>query len=608
MNQRVDASPVLAAKPASAAPVHSAMGRQSQAKYVSLTNLIALLSLGISCAYLLAYGAIGQWEAVSFTLGLALAILTAISLNQRGHHYVARHLLMAAVNITVFVFAAWLGRDSGIYLSFFATMADIVLIFDPRDWRHSAAALTLPLTFLVILIEIPRPLPFLVAPATPFLSEGSMVTSLVAAAMLLVALYAFSKAVRSSEHQAEDASLRLDQEMGLVRLLQEVAIIANNAEDLEQAVAATSQKVREHAGWGLGRFVRFDAGWQACGFKRDLVAHGRASWCSRGAPGEWCDDCEAALKTSRDGRLGAEGGVLIGVPVTSKGLSSVIGMLLFSATPETLPSVEMLANLDNIGRQLGIVDERRRAAAAVNDSHMKMIAAAKMATLGEMAGGIAHEINNPLAVIQGHLARIKKYTAWPDAEERTGAEIQAINATIMRITKIVNGLRAFARDSTNDPFEVVPVARLVQETLALSAERFKNRGIGLTVTPIDEAWTIECRPSQISQVLVNFLNNAFDAVEPKASAAPKVELSVVGSDDAISFTVSDDGPGIPVAIQGRILEPFFTTKPVGRGTGLGLSISKGLVESHGGSVKFRSRPGETVFSARLPRRQRGRDG
>ena len=111
---------------------------------------------------------------------------------------------------------------------------------------------------------------------------------------------------------------------------------------------------------------------------------------------------------------------------------------------------------------------------------------------------------------------------------------------------------------------------------------------------------MDCRPTQISQVLLNLLNNAYDAVIGQPEK--RIELHIDDSDDELVLGVSDSGPGIPAEICQKILEPFFTTKPVGQGTGLGLSISKGLVESHGGSIEFESKIGVgTHFSVRLPK-------
>ena len=297
--------------------------------------------------------------------------------------------------------------------------------------------------------------------------------------------------------------------------------------------------------------------------------------------------------------------MLIGVPVPVG--REVTGMMLFASVGPRPPSPEMLSNLDNIGRQLGMVEERRRAQRLVSESHIKMIAAAKMATLGEMAGGIAHEINNPLAVIQGYLARIQKVQSLyggVEAVEHTDDAIKSIDETILRITRIVNGLRAFARDSTGDPFEPVEIHRLVQDTLALSAERFRNKGVVLEIEPLPRGLSVECRSSQISQVLMNLLNNAMDAVlgVPQRSAR-RVRIGAVDGGTMVDVVVSDSGPGIPDELREKVMQPFFTTKPVGEGTGLGLSISKGIVESHHGTLDFTSSPGATAFRIRLPKEQ-----
>jgi signal transduction histidine kinase len=118
---------------------------------------------------------------------------------------------------------------------------------------------------------------------------------------------------------------------------------------------------------------------------------------------------------------------------------------------------------------------------------------------------------------------------------------------------------------------------------------------------IDENLTIQCRPSEISQVLLNLLNNAFDAVEDLPQRWVKIDVKEV--DDQVNLTVTDSGQGIDVALRDKIMQPFFTTKPVGKGTGLGLSISSGIVESHHGKFVLDPKSPFTSFQMTLPKRQ-----
>lgn len=572
---------------------------RGEGRYVQLTTWMCVLFVGISALYIAGYIIAGEPGPIGAILLVIFAALGALVLNLRGRSLIARHLLLASSNLCILVFSAWLGPGTFVHLTFLALMSNTILLFPPQAWRHIALALVQPLIYLLILRRLPAPIPiFGHAPPSMVVAASTFASVLLTGVMLLATLVAFSRAIMRSDRLAEEALSRLDREMSLVKLLQDVAIIANNAVELEKAVNAAMQRVLRLSGWRLGRFLPFDdVAMRSCSFERDVVEFSRSTWQSAATSTGWCERCRSALH--------APGDMLIGVPVLVG--REVAGMMQFASPGPTPPSMEMLSNLDNIGRQLGMVEERRRAQRSVSESHIKMIAAAKMATLGEMAGGIAHEINNPLSVIQGYLARIRKVQSMysgPDAVERTDEAVESINGTIMRITKIVNGLRAFARDSTNDPFEPVTIQRLVQDTLALSAERFRNKGVILEIEAVPQGLTVECRSSQISQVLMNLLNNSMDAVlEVPDRSARRVRIGAVDAGEDVEIFVVDNGPGIPEQLREKVMQPFFTTKPVGQGTGLGLSISKGIVESHNGGLAFSSQPGVTEFRVRLPKEQ-----
>lgn len=230
-----------------------------------------------------------------------------------------------------------------------------------------------------------------------------------------------------------------------------------------------------------------------------------------------------------------------------------------------------------------------------------LLQSSKMASLGQMASGVAHEINNPLAIIMGRATQIRRLVGGADFNpENVTQGVLKIEETVQRIAKIVRGLQAFSRNADGDKMQMVNISSLVSDTLALCQERFKNHEVVLQVDcPTSEQ--VECRAAQIEQVLMNLLGNAFDAVE----ALPEkwVKLSVVARPTKIEISVMDSGQGIPRHIVDRLMEPFFTTKPVGKGTGLGLSISKGLVEQHQGEFRYDFQSTNTRFVIELPYRQ-----
>jgi len=223
----------------------------------------------------------------------------------------------------------------------------------------------------------------------------------------------------------------------------------------------------------------------------------------------------------------------------------------------------------------------------------------RLASLGEMAAGVAHEVNNPLAIIMGKIDTLKRQL--PNDTPASLAlrkDLDRILNASSRIAKIVGGLRTFSRDGSNDDFQPESLRQIVSETLALCKERFLQNGIDLVTAEVPDIRAY-CRATQISQVLLNLLNNAFDAV--MECSVRKIEISFTVDLEVITIHVKDSGSGIKPEIQQKIMQPFFTTKPVGKGTGLGLSISKSIIEQHGGALLLKSNEQGSTFSFSLRR-------
>lgn len=242
-----------------------------------------------------------------------------------------------------------------------------------------------------------------------------------------------------------------------------------------------------------------------------------------------------------------------------------------------------------------VAEEERIAAQKMLQQTYKFLA------LGEMAGNIAHEINNPLAIIAGKTRQLMDVVQRVPVDLNAVARFaQAIADTTQRMIKIVGGLRTLSRRTETDPPKSKSVAALLEETLALCVPRFHQAEIRLDVAPVDAALTLECRAVDVSQILLNLIGNAYDAV--LATEDPWVLIDVAAEQDAVVFTVTDSGPAISAEVASKLMQPFFTTKPEGTGTGLGLSISQRLAVAHGGSLVYDAQGGHTRFVLRLPRR------
>ena len=237
------------------------------------------------------------------------------------------------------------------------------------------------------------------------------------------------------------------------------------------------------------------------------------------------------------------------------------------------------------------------------DAEAKLNNSGKMATLGEMAGGVAHEINNPLAIIKTTASQMTELLGDEQLDKKMLSEMTTtIEKTTNRIAKIVHGLRLFSRDGSNDKHEHINVLSLIEDTVSFCRERFKSHGVNLTIEEFSPSLGFEGRSIEISQVLLNLLNNAYDAVADKNEKWVKV--SVIDEADWVSICVTDSGNGISLELEEKIFRPFFTTKELGKGTGIGLSISLGIAQSHNGTLSLNSQSPNTCFVMRLPKRQK----
>lgn len=204
----------------------------------------------------------------------------------------------------------------------------------------------------------------------------------------------------------------------------------------------------------------------------------------------------------------------------------------------------------------------------------KTLHTAKLASLGEMSAGIAHEINNPLAVISGNLPLLKKFK---NEETKFNSKLDTLVRASDRIEKIVRGLKKFSRTSVGNEFKLESLSNIVAEVVTITEAKVKRHTVEL-ILDIKPDLYIQCDEVEIEQVLVNLINNGVDAI--KRNDIRWVKLNAYLQDDFVVVQVIDSGNGVSEELESKMFQPFFTTKVVGEGTGLGLSISKGILDNH----------------------------
>jgi C4-dicarboxylate-specific signal transduction histidine kinase len=258
---------------------------------------------------------------------------------------------------------------------------------------------------------------------------------------------------------------------------------------------------------------------------------------------------------------------------------------------------EMIGRLrtarDDIAQQ---VEEERRIRQELESLQQQIIRQERLAAIGVLLSGIAHELNNPLQAISGFSEILQRNTGLP-ADVRD--DLAIIQKESRRASAIIRNVSRFSRQQTARPSAVM-LADLIASVLELRQRRLQEQGIALEV---DDAATRPARAvfTELQQVLLNFLINAEQAITTAAPAVRRIVIRSRDAGDRVRLEVEDTGPGIAPEDESKLFQPFFTTKPLGEGTGLGLSVSYGIARAHGGTIGYaRGALGGALFHVEIP--------
>jgi signal transduction histidine kinase len=216
-----------------------------------------------------------------------------------------------------------------------------------------------------------------------------------------------------------------------------------------------------------------------------------------------------------------------------------------------------------------------------------LIRSEKLASVGRLAAGVAHEVGNPLAAILGYVEVLRGDTPEKPIDPSLRADmLDRVRAETERIHRIIQELLDYSRPPRDEAPEPVDVAKIADGALSLVKAQSRHKEIQATIAVPADLPRVRATPSRLTQVMLNLLLNAADATEGKGTIVVDARAAANGR---MVIGVSDDGPGVPADLRGKIFDPFFTTKDPGRGTGLGLSVCLAIVEGWGGALRLAER-------------------
>jgi C4-dicarboxylate-specific signal transduction histidine kinase len=258
----------------------------------------------------------------------------------------------------------------------------------------------------------------------------------------------------------------------------------------------------------------------------------------------------------------------------------------------------MIHIMDDLRKTTTEIERREQ---ELRDKQEQLVQAGKLATLGELTTGIAHELNNPLNNIGLYVGnvidRIELGLAENDKDDML-RELDGALEQVRKASEIITHLRTFGR-AASVVFEPIAVNDAIERSLALMREQLRLRQIAVELDLAEDAAVVSGNPIQLEQVFINLLTNARDALVDAPERVIRIACEL--RPPVVAVTFADTGPGIPAGLEQRIFDPFFTTKEVGAGTGLGLSITYGIITEHGGTISVESSPaGGARFVIELP--------
>lgn len=423
------------------------------------------------------------------------------------------------------------------------------------------------------------------------------------------------KSQENLEEKVEQRTQELSKKNEQLELLQGIAMEVAAAADLSSALEVVLRRVCQKTGWVIGQawvpqqddnYLKCSPAWfsgvpgmeafrdycESLTFAPGIGLPGRI-WKTKEAV--WIQDLSADKNFPR-GDMALKAGLKagFGIPILASG--QIMAVLEFFM-PETQEQDRGLVTIITaVAAQLGLAIERKAAEETRKKMESMMRQSEKMSAIGQLAGGVAHEINNPLGVILGFSQNVARNIKPGDPLEMP---IKSIEREAVRCKNLVRDLLTFSRVEKSEK-ELLDVVETIEGALTLVLAQAKVKSIDL-IKEFSAVPKIKANRTQVQQIVVNLSNNAIDAMPVGGKLTLRVLKAKLEGSEAVEIQVQDNGQGIPAEIQSKIFNPFFTTKEIGKGTGLGLSLVYEIIGKHDGKIFLESEVGKgTTFRVLLP--------
>lgn len=535
-------------------------------KRTILTNHfgLTLTAVAVSCAgFWLTQGEI---VGILFNLAAAVFFITTLWLNRKGYHLLARFWIFGSFNLGMFLVVASIGKYADSQTLFYVLAGIPFLLFEPNEKKSLLVAIAIPLILFGILFYFDFKI-FDTVLVSGKNNPPPIVTYFGTFSIIISCLYYLYRETEKAEKNLKTANYELLTRQTYLKSIIENIPLVFYTKGLDNRYTLINPEFEK-----LFKVKQKDI----------LLKQNKDVFSSSVSRFLDLNDSEV-LNTHK---------------------SKTFESFLNSEFEKTYlcSKFSIRGPLEESFGICGIfldISERIKAQEALDEQRALVLNNMKLSALGEMANGMAHEMNTPLATISLMLESLQKRLNTGEVPVQLMKDSLAkIQVSTERVSGIVAALSQFTGQQGEFGFSNVQLDDLLNDTLVLCQGKFKSKGVDLQITSSGTPYSLYCQPNGIGQVIYNILMNAYDAVAN--DERPWVKLQTEYGKNAVKITISNSGPQIPADLRDKIFQPFFTTKEVGRGQGLGLSISKGIINAHNGKLWLAQDEVDTSFIIELP--------